>query len=112
MAHRRQPRAARARLKALAYPGLNEEQIEARAHSGITREQIKALPPEAVIQTPEDRKAAEDLMKDFDALRRRCEEQLSSYVTPMGAEMYYRYQEWLIDEAKAALAALLRPPKK
>jgi TRAP-type uncharacterized transport system substrate-binding protein len=99
------------RLKALAYPGLNEEQIKARAHSGITREQIKALPPEAVIQTPQDRKSAEDLMKDFDALRRRCEDQLSSYVTPMGSEMYYRYQEWLIDEAKATLTALLRPPK-
>ena len=100
-----------ARLRALAYPGLTDEQIEARAHSGLTREQIKALPPEAVIQTAEDRKAAEDLMKDFDALRRRCEEQLTSYVTPMGAEMYYRYQEGLIDEARAALAALLRPPK-
>jgi hypothetical protein len=24
--------------------------------------------------------------------------------------MYYRYQEWLIDEAKAVLAALLRSP--
>jgi TRAP transporter TAXI family solute receptor len=100
------------RLKALAYPGLNEEQIKARAHSGITREQIKALPPEHVIQTSEDRKAAEKLIKDFDVLHRRCEEQLSSYVTPMGSEMYYRYQEWLIDEAKAVLGALLRPPKQ
>jgi TRAP transporter TAXI family solute receptor len=99
------------RLKALAYPGLSEEQIKARAHSGITREQIKALPPQVAIQTPQDRKAAEDLMKDFDALRRRCEAQLSSYVTPMGSEMYYRYQEWLIDEARVALAALLRSPK-
>jgi TRAP transporter TAXI family solute receptor len=99
-------------LKALAYPGLNEEQIKARAHSGITREQIKALPPGAVIQTPQDRRAAEDLMKDFDALRRRCEDQMSSYVTPMGSEMYYRYQEWLIDEARAALAVLLRSPKQ
>jgi hypothetical protein len=27
----------------------------------------------------------------------------------MGREMYYRYQEWLIDEAKAALAALFWP---
>ena len=98
-------------MRALAYPGLTDEQIKARAHSGLTREQIKALPPEAVIQTAQDRKAAEDLMKDFDALRRRCEEQLTSYVTPMGAEMYYRYQEGLIDEARAALAALLRPPK-
>jgi hypothetical protein len=33
-------------------------------------------------------------------------------VTPMGREMYYRYQEWLIDESKAALAALLRQPKQ
>ena len=101
-----------ARLKALAYPGLTQEQINARAHSGLTREQIKALPPGAVIQTPQDRKAAEDLMKDFDALRRRCEEQLSSYVTPMGSEMYYRYQEGLIDEAKAVITSLLRSPKQ
>ncbi|HTZ66198.1 MAG TPA: TAXI family TRAP transporter solute-binding subunit [Roseiarcus sp.] len=103
--------ALESRLKALAYPGLTEEQIKARAHSGLTREQIKALPPEAVIQTSQDRKAAEDLMKDFDALRRRCEDQLGSYVTPMGSEMYYRYQEWMIDEARAALAALLRQSK-
>jgi TRAP-type uncharacterized transport system substrate-binding protein len=98
------------RLKALAYPGLNEEQIKARAHSSITRDQIKALPPENVIQTPQDRKAAEELIRDFDALHRRCEEQLVSYFTPMGSEMYYRYQEWLIDEAKAVLTALLRSP--
>ncbi len=99
------------RLKTLAYPGLSEEQIKARAHSGITREQIKALPPEAVIQTPQNRKAAEELIEDFDVLRRRCEEQLVSYFTPMGSEMYYRYQEGLIDEAKAVLAGLLRSPK-
>ena len=49
-------------------------------------------------------------MRDFDALRRRCEDQLKSLVTPMGREMYYRRKEWLIDEEKAALAALLRPP--
>ena len=101
-----------ARLRALAHPGLADEQIRAPAAPGLTREQIKALPPEAVIQTPEDRKAAEELMRDFDALRRRCEDQLKSLVTPMGREMYYRYQEWLIDELKAALAALLRQPKQ
>jgi TRAP-type uncharacterized transport system substrate-binding protein len=101
-----------ARLKALVHPGAAEQQTRAPAAPGLTREQIKALPPEAVIQTPEDRKAAEELMKDFDALRRRCEDQLKSLVTPMGREMYYRYQEWLIDESKAALAALLRQPSK
>ncbi len=101
-----------ARLRALAHPGLTDEQIKALAAPGLTREQIKTLPPEAVIQTPEDRKAAEDLMRDFEALRRLCEDQLKSIVTPMGREMYYRYQEWLIDEAKATLAALLRQPKQ
>jgi hypothetical protein len=99
------------RLKKLAYPGLSEEQITARSHTGITREQIKALPPGTVLQTPKDREAAESLRKEFDALRQRCVDQLGSYVTPMGSEMYYRYQEWLIDEARAALAALLRSPK-
>jgi TRAP-type uncharacterized transport system substrate-binding protein len=100
-----------ARLKALAHPGLAEQPIKAPAVPGLTREQIKALPPETVIQTPEDRKAAEDLMKDFEALRRLCEDQLKSLVTPMGREMYYRYQEWLIDESKATLAVLLRQSK-
>jgi TRAP transporter TAXI family solute receptor len=98
------------RLRALAHPGFTEQQLNAFAARGVTREQIKALPPEAVIQTPKDRKAAEDLMRDFDALRALCEDQLRSLVTPMGREMYYRYQEWLIDESKAALAALLRRP--
>jgi TRAP transporter TAXI family solute receptor len=100
------------RLRALAHPGLAEHQVREPFAPGLTREQIKALPPEAVIQTPEDRQAAEELMRDFDALRRRCEDQLKSLVTPMGREMYYRYQEWLIDESKAALAALLRQPKQ
>ena len=96
---------------ALAHPGLTADEIEGLAHRGLTREQIKALPPEAVVLTPQDQQAAEDLTRDFDALRRRCEDQLRSFVTPMGSEMYYRYQESLIDEAKSALAALLRQPK-
>jgi len=93
----------------------NRERLESRlrtlAKPGLTREQIKSLPPEAVIRTPQDRKAAEDLMKDLEALRRRCQQQLDSFVTPMGSEMFYRYQESLIDEARATLAALLRRSK-
>ena len=69
---------------------------------------MKTLPPEAVIKTPEDRKAAEDLIKDFEVLRLRCQEQLLSIVTPMGSEMFYRYQESLIEDAQAMLADLLR----
>ncbi len=93
----------------------NRELLEARLKAltslGLTREQIKSLPAEAVIKTPQDRKAAEDLMKDLEALHLRCQDQLRSLVTPMGVEMFYRYQESLIEDAKATLAMLLRQSK-
>ncbi len=47
-------------------------------------------------------------MKDLEALHDRCAAQLKSYVTPMGSEMYYRYQESMIEEAMAALSVLLQ----
>jgi TRAP-type uncharacterized transport system substrate-binding protein len=90
----------------------NREMLESRLKAltglGSTPEHVKTLPPEAVIKSPQDRKAAEDLIKDLEALRLRCEEQLSSIVTPMGSEMFYRYQESLIEDAQAMLADLLR----
>jgi TRAP-type uncharacterized transport system substrate-binding protein len=61
------------------------------------------------LRTPRDRNAAEELMKDLEALRARCEAQAGSVVTPMGNEMFYRYQESLIKDAQARLAALLQP---
>ena len=90
----------------------NREMLESRLKAltglGSTPEHVKTLPPGAVIKTPQDRKAAEDLIKDLEALRLRCEEQLRSIVTPMGSEMFYRYQESLIEDAQAMLADLLR----
>ena len=90
----------------------NREMLESRLKAltglGSTPEHIKTLPPEAVIKTPQDRKAAEDLIKDLEALHLRCEEQMRSIVTPMGSEMFYRYQESLIEDAQEMLADLLR----
>jgi len=40
-------------------------------------------------------------------LRARCQRYAASIVTPMGDEMFYRYQESLIDEATTTLALLL-----
>ena len=82
--------------------------LKALTGLGSTPDHVKTLPPEAVIKTPQDRKAAEDLIKDFEVLRLRCQEQLRSIVTPMGSEMFYRYQESLIEDAQAMLADLLR----
>jgi hypothetical protein len=39
-------------------------------------------------------------------LRARCHRYTSSFVTPMGDEMFYRYQEALIDDLLATLRAL------
>jgi hypothetical protein len=47
-------------------------------------------------------------MRDLEALRIRCEAQTRSTVTPMGNEMFYRYQESLIKDAQARLAAMLQ----
>jgi TRAP-type uncharacterized transport system substrate-binding protein len=89
----------------------NREMLESRLKAltglGSTPEHMKTLPAGAIIRTPQDRSAAEDLMKDLEALRLRCQEQLRSVVTPMGSEMFYRYQESLIEDAQTMLAALL-----
>jgi TRAP-type uncharacterized transport system substrate-binding protein len=94
----------------------NREMLEARLKAltglGSAPEHIKTLPPEAVVRTPQDRQAAEDLMKDLEALRLRCEDQLRSMITPMGREMYYRYQESLIEDAQVMLADLLRRSRR
>ena len=75
-----------ARLKALAYPGLTEEQIKARAHSKNHARADQGASARGRDPDGQGRETAEALMKEFDALRRRCEDQLKSFVTPMGSE--------------------------
>jgi flagellar biosynthesis regulator FlbT len=89
----------------------NREPLDARLKAltvtPLTREQIKALPADAALKSPQERKAADVLLKDFEALRARCVAQLQSFVTPMGRELYYRYQESMIEESMAALSTLI-----
>jgi TRAP-type uncharacterized transport system substrate-binding protein len=87
---------------------LMEARLKALVTPPLTHDQIKALPPGAILKSPQDCAAAQDLMNDLEALRARCAAQLQSYVTPMGRELYYRYQESMIEEALAALSVLLR----
>jgi hypothetical protein len=77
----------------------------------LTHAQMRAIPGEQVMGLPEKRAAAQALMERLLALRARCQRQTNSFVTPMGDEMYYRYQQSLIDEATTTLAALLRGPR-
>ena len=57
---------------------------------------------------PERRATAEAIMERLVELRARCQRQTNSIVTPMGDEMFYRYQQSLIDEAATTLGALVK----
>ena len=64
----------------------------------------------------ERRATAEAIMERLVELRARCQRQTNSIVTPMGDEMFYRYQQYLIDEAATTAGALLKrsssPPSR
>jgi hypothetical protein len=69
---------------------------------------MRAVAGEQVMTSPERRATAQAIMDRLAALRARCQRQTNSIVTPMGDEMFYRYQQSLIDEAATTLAALLQ----
>ena len=49
------------------------------------------------------RAAAQDILSRLAMLRARCEREAKSFATPMGDEMFYRYQQSLIEKT------ILRP---
>ena len=73
-----------------------------------THAQIRAQPPERVMAAPERRAAAASIMTRLKELRERCRRQANSIFAPMGNEMFYRYQQALIDDATTTVAALLQ----
>jgi TRAP-type uncharacterized transport system substrate-binding protein len=74
----------------------------------LTHAQIRELPAEGVMTGSETRAGAQAIMDQLRELRARCQRQTNSFVTPMGDEMFYRYQQSMIDEATTALGALLQ----
>jgi hypothetical protein len=69
---------------------------------------MRAVPAEQVMAVAERRATAEAIMERLVELRARCQRQTNSIVTPMGDEMFYRYQQYLIDEAATTVGALLK----
>jgi hypothetical protein len=57
----------------------------------------------------EARAAAQDILSRLAVLRARCARQAKSFATPMGDEMFYRYQQSLIDNTTSVLKTLLGP---
>lgn len=78
--------------------------------SGLTHEQMRDAWVDHPIAAPERRAAAQAILQRFLNLRRRCQAYTGSFVTPMGDEIYYRYQQSLIDQAINTLGLLLQQP--
>jgi UDP-N-acetylenolpyruvoylglucosamine reductase len=66
---------------------------------------MRAYRPQQVLAEPGA--CATDISKQLMELRARCQRYTGSVVTPMGDEMFYRYQESLINELTTKLAAVL-----
>jgi TRAP-type uncharacterized transport system substrate-binding protein len=85
-----------------------EGQLKRLIDPGLTHAQIRALPGGELLTGPSARTAAQSILDQLTQLRARCQRQTNSIVTPMGDEMFYRYQERLIDEAMTTLGAVLQ----
>jgi TRAP-type uncharacterized transport system substrate-binding protein len=85
-----------------------ETALKEFAAAGLTHAQIREAGAVRPIDAPEQRTAAQALLQRLMELRARCRRYTGSFVTPMGDEMYYRYQQSLIDEAINTLGALLQ----
>jgi TRAP-type uncharacterized transport system substrate-binding protein len=85
-----------------------ERRLKGLTDPGLTHAQIRAFPGGHRLTDPNACAAAQSTRDQLSQLRARCQRQVSSIVTPMGDEMYYRYQQSLIDEAMTTLALLLQ----
>jgi TRAP-type uncharacterized transport system substrate-binding protein len=74
----------------------------------LTHAQLRTAPVDHVMAMPEKRAAVQDIVDQLVALRSRCQRDTNSPVTPMGDEMFYRYQQMLIDEAITTSGTFLR----
>jgi TRAP-type uncharacterized transport system substrate-binding protein len=84
-----------------------EKRLKELTHPKLTHGQIRAFPGGDLLTEPGACAIARSIRDQFMELRARCQRHTSSIVTPMGDEMFYRYQESLIDEAMTTLALLL-----
>ena len=69
----------------------------------ITVAEVAKMKPEERYRTPEARKRVDALITQLEHLSGRCRRQSLSMLVPMGQEMNYRFQEWLVAEWLHAL---------
>jgi hypothetical protein len=88
-----------------------ERRLKQLTDPKLTHAQIRAFPNGDLLTGSGACAAAQSIRDELVQLRARCQRCAASIVTPMGDEMFYRYQESLIDEATTTLALLLQRSK-
>lgn len=83
-----------------------EAALEDLVGKGLTHPEMRAAT--GVVAAPAKRDAARDILRRLTDLRLRCQRQTNSLATPMGDEMFYRYQQSLIDQAITTVGVLLQ----
>src|SRR5262249_28954615 len=69
----------------------------------VTGAEVAAMKPQGRYRTPEMRVRVDALITELEHLGGRCRRQSLSMLVPMGQEMNYRFQEWLVSEWLHAL---------
>jgi TRAP-type uncharacterized transport system substrate-binding protein len=87
-----------------------ERRLKELTDPGLTHAQIRVFPDGHSLTGTSACAAARSIRDQLAQLRARCQHYASSIVTPMGDEMFYRYQQSLIDEATTTLTLLLQHP--
>lgn len=85
-----------------------EAEVRKVAGNVVSHGSVLDLPGEDLPVAPEARAALQGLVDRLAALRMRCERYAKSFATPMGDEMFYRYQQSLIDHTTGILKTLLK----
>jgi TRAP-type uncharacterized transport system substrate-binding protein len=85
-----------------------ERRLKELTDPGLTHAQIRVSGGGHLLTGATACAAAQSIRDQLAQLRTRCQRYASSIVTPMGDEMFYRYQQSLIDEATTTLALLLQ----
>jgi uncharacterized protein len=85
-----------------------ERRLRELTDSRMTHAQMRVSPDRALLTGDDACAAAQSIRDELVQLRGRCQRYAASIVTPMGDEMFYRYQESLIDEATTTVALLLQ----
>jgi TRAP-type uncharacterized transport system substrate-binding protein len=88
-----------------------EKSVEELLGKGLTHEQMRERAAALSSAGGPIRETARRLFDEFQDLRARCQRQVGSVFTPMGDEIYYRYQESLIAQAATILSALIGPTR-